>query len=250
MFKNTFYIICILSAPLCYEMTGDIIQPSDVKLLPKPPRGCFAQIHDAMYPKLVSRTNPEIPASIRDVGNCFLGTFAGMHLREEPKGRKEVYFRKAHMQMYSSHDAGRSQRYIPSVVFRIGSFVIEANSKAILRWGFCLERNRMETRSLSESASLSAEQIFAKAVPILEHNNLSTDSSNYRVYLNRNFSGLEEIVEFPDSTWRVETASPDTESDRILLWFTRCSGRLVRLMYYPSVVTIERWYEYQNKGKE
>ena len=251
MAKDIFYLICVLSVPLCFEMSNDNILPSDINLLTQPPRGCFVQIYDAIHPVARSKTNPEIPDKIREVGNCFLGTFGGMQLPEEPIVFKEVYFRKAHFQMYLSNDVGRSRRYIPSIVFKLDRFVIEANSKAVLNWDAdwsLVERNIMETSYLSESASLTASQVLAKVLPILEHNNLSTDPNDYVISHNEYFR-FKETVDFLNSTWRVQTAANDTEMDRITLWFSRCSGRLIRLRYYPSQTTIEQWYEYQNKGK-
>lgn len=256
--KHLFVIVFLLTLCFHAQKTTTTIMPLDItKTRPDYKYNWMNYLLGYTYKSYNISTNPTVPTFICDDIASYVQTFSGVQPPQTQNSIVRVYFKDA------PHTGAYREGFksvlpvISSIVYSISptnyldpDIDIEANTRYILFYSSPEVEvyNEKETAWLSIESSLTEEQIFSKAVPILEHNDLPVNINNYKFSFN-DHRELIKNVEFWKSTWIVQTADENKEINRIALKFSRCSGRLIELWFFPSQATIQKWYEHQNSGK-
>ncbi len=255
MYKRIFIIIaCMLFAFYAKSIENTITPSGILKNQPDYKNSWLDWLFGSANKSIDFKTNPKIPKDVNSTISSFIQTFSGINSLITTESIVKVYYKNApHTGLYRKYYPN-IYTTIPSIVYSISSDIvidIEANSKTVLLYYSSeVERcNDEETRCLSINSSLTEEQIFIKALPILEHNNMSVNIDDYKFSFN-DYRKVIKNTELWNSTWIVQTANENTEMDKIVLQFSRCSGRLIKLWFFPSQMTIQKWYQYQNSGKD
>ncbi len=266
--KNGVWLVLMLLMVPQMLLYGDIIQPEDIERThPYVERSFIQWVRDGGIQDWITQLmgggvllfdpkyNPEIPPLVHDAVNTFSAQFSGILMPRLDRKLVKVHF----------ENAPRTETYgrVRSVVFSFNrlEIALEANSRTMLSYRpwypiDLLERTTKESFILSSDATLTKEQVFAKAIPILDYQDLSTQKDDYRIFMMRasefrfRTEPDDEPVDESKSVWVVRTIDTNADVDTITLGFGRSCGRLIGLIYRPSDATIQQWYEYQNTGKE